>query len=94
MRYNQEKVEAAKILTGKILELNQKLPENRCVMFEITGILHPAYIVTFCVKNQRTQAFNMERTFTVLLSEADGENRFSEICAYMKKWEEAYCKWI
>ena len=94
MKYSLEKIENAKVLAGEILELNQILPDDRCVMFEITGMFHPSYMVTFCVRNQRTQAFNMERTFTVLLSEADRENRFSEICAYMNKWREAYCKWI
>lgn len=93
MRYNQDKVEAAKILSGEILELNQILPENRCVLFEITGILHPAYIVTFCIRNPKTLAFTMERSFTVLLSAADSENSFANICDYMRKWKESYCKW-
>ncbi len=92
MRYNPDKVEAAKILSGEILELNQRLPENRCVLFEITGILHPAYIVTFCRQNPKTLAFTMEKTFTVLLSAADSENSFASICDYMKKWKEFYCR--
>ena len=93
MRYNPDKVEAAKILTAEILELNQKLPENRCVLFEITGILHPAYSVTFCVKNPKTSIFTVERAFTVLLSAADSENSFANICDYMRRWKESYCKW-
>ncbi len=92
MKYRKDKVEAAKILTAEILELNQRLPENRCVLFEITGILHPACIVTFCVKNPKTSAFTMEKTFTVLLSEADTSDSFASICDYMKKWKEFFCK--
>ena len=92
MKFNKDKIEAAKILTAEILELNQILPENRCVLFEITGILNPAYIVTFCVRNPKTQSFKLEKTFTVLLSTSEKDNCFPEICAHMKKWKEFYCR--
>lgn len=92
MKYSSEKIENAKVLAGEILELNQILPDDHCVMFEITGMFHPSYMVTFCVRNPKTMVFTMERSFAVLLSEVNKENRFDEIRAYMNKWKESYCR--
>jgi hypothetical protein len=92
MRYNKEKIEAVKILVPEILELNQRLPENKGIIFEITNIIHPAYIVTFCTWEPKKHVYRMEKTFTVLLSEADTKNDFAEITKKMNEWKELYCK--
>lgn len=91
MRYSKEKIEAVKILVPEILELNQRLPETKAVLFEITGIKHPAYIVTFCTWDPKKHFFIIDKTFTVLLSEADTKNDFAEITKKMNEWKELYC---
>jgi hypothetical protein len=94
MEYNKEKIEEAKALAAEILELNQILPDDRSVDISISGAPRPACTVEFYVRNPRTMDFKMENIFSIPLSEANKDNRFDEIRAYMNKWKEAYCKWI
>ena len=92
MKYNKEKVEAAKILFAEILELNQKLPEDRWVDVALSGGPYPSIEVGFWEK-QRTGGFFFADGDSLLYVHLTGRSQesFTDITAKMQEWKELYC---
>ena len=97
MKYNREKIEAAKILFAEVLELDEKLPENKRVSASFYGGYHGFISVDFFECNeegifQRAEGLPHGIGCT-LYGEASSENNpFAKVSAVLKDWEERYCK--
>ena len=97
MKYNKEKIEAAKILFAEILELNQKLPEDKSVDFHSCGMNNPKIEVIFWfIDENGDYDFKDEDHYEIYLIDEEWhtpfESSYAEITAKMQEWKELYCK--
>lgn len=96
MKYNKEKVEAAKILFAEILELNQQLPEDRWITISHSGSCDLLQVVFWAEDEEREPSYGNGDRLTVSLRDGkrrdDIFNTFADITAKMQEWKELYCK--
>ena len=100
MKYNKEKVEAAKILFAEIINLNEKLPERMEVKLRVDGGRYSKIEVIFWKQDESGENgelnFADEDRYQIFLTDEEWhkefENSFAEITAKMQEWKELYCK--
>ena len=98
MEYNKEKVESAKKLFEEILELNQKLPEDRWIDVELSGGPYPTITVSFWKEQEDGGFFYDDDDSYLKLYFADikrpglFESSYTKIAAKLQEWKELYCK--
>lgn len=96
MKYNKDKVEAAKILFAEILELNQEFPVDRWITISHSGSCGLLTVVFWTEDEECEPSYGNGDRLTVNLREekrrGDIFNTFADITAKMQEWKELYCK--
>ena len=96
MKYNKEKVEAAKILFAEIMDLNQNLPEDLFIDLRICGMDNPKIEVIFWfVDENGDYDYKNEDHHEIYFTDEEWhtpfESSYAKITAKMQEWKGLYC---